>query len=41
MRGWLATLIRDGPFFGLYFYLYEVVVRLMKGGDLSTPNTPL
>ena len=30
-KGWVATVARDGTFFGFYFMFYEIIARLIQG----------
>lgn len=32
-KGWVATIGRDGPFFGLYFMFYEMIARALQGDN--------
>jgi solute carrier family 25 carnitine/acylcarnitine transporter 20/29 len=32
-KGWVATVVRDVGFFGLYFTFYEIIARALQGGE--------
>ena len=41
-KGWVATLWRDGTFFGFYFMFYEVIVKMLQGsGNHDEKPSPL
>ena len=32
-RGWWATVFREAPAFGIYFFSYDYIKTLLRGGD--------
>jgi len=40
-KGWVGTVVRDGPFFGVYYAIYELIMRAMKAGDPNAKTSSI